>query len=83
MVPVSWLLARFLQQWEHEAKTMQREDDKNGVSLLKFALVKTAKAAGEEEGPHLQVNQAREVPQAVGDGAGELIRGEVPEVVGG
>ena len=32
MVPVSWLPPRSLQQWEHEDKTMQREDeDKDGV----------------------------------------------------
>ena len=27
MVPVSWLEARDLQQWEHEVETMQTEDD--------------------------------------------------------
>ena len=31
MVPVSWLLARFLQQWEHEVETMQRKVDKDEV----------------------------------------------------
>ena len=31
MVPVSLLAARSLQQWEHEDKTMQREEDKDGV----------------------------------------------------
>ena len=27
MVPVSWLEARDLQQWEHEVETMQTKDD--------------------------------------------------------
>ena len=31
MLPVSWLKARNLQQWEHEAKTTQRQEDKDGV----------------------------------------------------
>ena len=31
MVPVSLLWSRYLQQWEYEVKTMQREEDKDGV----------------------------------------------------
>ena len=39
-------------------------------------------AAGEEEGPHLQGVQALQVPQAVGDGAGQLVDVEAPAAVG-
>ena len=39
-------------------------------------------ASGEEERPHLQGLHALEVPQAVGDGAGELVVVEGPAAVG-
>ena len=41
-----------------------------------------SQAAGEEERPHLQASQALEVPQAVGDGASQLVDAEVPAAVG-
>ena len=89
MVPVSWLSLRYLQQWEHEAKTIQREDDKDGVRFISTQLAHLSRsstdrrhqAAGEEERPHLQDSQAREVPQAVGDGAGQLVGVEEPAAV--
>ena len=69
MVPVSWLLSRDLQQWEYEDKTMQREEDTNGVRFTTINHHQARQAAGEKERPHLQDSQAREVPQAGGDGA--------------
>ena len=40
MVPVSWLLWRFLQQREHEAETIRREKDKDGVRFIRSTLMK-------------------------------------------
>ena len=70
MVPVSLLLARSLQQWGHEDKTMQREKDIDGVRFTSITLRDGSKAVGEDERPHLQLPQALDVPQAVGNGAG-------------
>ena len=62
---------------------MQREDDKDGVRFTCISLNKHgSKAAGVEEGPHLQLLQALEVSQAVGDGAGQMVGVEVPAAVG-
>ena len=75
MVPVSSLPARDLHQCVFN--TIQRQEG----SDLSSSTAHTA--AGEEEGPHLQALQAREVPQAVGDGAVKLVVGEGPAAVGG
>ena len=61
---------------------MQREEEKDGVRFTSIALRHGSQAAGETEMPHLQVNQAREVPQAVGDGAVQLVAVETPAAVG-
>ena len=63
---------------------MQQEDGKDGVRFTSITrLMKHgSKAVGEEERPHLQGHQAREVPKAGGDGAGQLVDGEVPAAVG-
>ena len=61
---------------------MQREKDKDGVRFTSIALRHGSKAAGEEERPHLQGIQVLEVPQAVGDGASQLVDVEAPAAVG-
>jgi hypothetical protein len=73
MVLGSWLEPRNLQQWEHEAKTIQGVRQRRS-DIHHYYPHQARQAAGEEERPHLQTLQALEVPQAVGDGAGELFR---------
>ena len=40
MVPVSWLVSRALQQWEHEVKTGRTEEDKDGVRFTTIIIIK-------------------------------------------
>ena len=57
---------------------MQREKDKDGVRFTSMTLRHGSRATEKKERPHLQVPQALEVAQAVGDGAGQLVVPEVP-----
>ena len=62
---------------------MQREDDKDSSEIHHYHHHQDgSKAAGEEERPHLQASHALEVPQAGGDGAGQLVVVEAPVAVG-
>ena len=66
MVPVSLLRQKDLQQWEHEAKTMQREGGKNGVRFTTIILIRHDKQQERKRGRTYRYSRLLRFPRLSG-----------------